>query len=162
MMPVSSFRVKAASSTLPPLTTSMISQPNFLGDFPFANTLEWYDYQASYINSLDVTTMTETPLYQDTANVSRVIVYKRKEPLHKDARIRLYGDRIVINDDMVFPFADTHAVTVLGRNKLNIYFAGEVYQLKSDKRFCALKYVHMFHRFQNIQRGESNDQFLGL
>ena len=132
------------------------------GDFPFANTLEWYDYQASYINSLDVTTMTETPLYQDTANVSRVIVYKRKEPLHKDARIRLYGDRIVINDDMVFPFADTHAVTVLGRNKLNIYFAGEVFQLKSDKRFCALKYVHMFHRFKNIQRGESNDQFLGL
>ena len=132
------------------------------GNFPFENTLQWYDYQASYINSLDVTTMTEEPLYQDTANVTKVIVYKRKEPLLKNARLELYGDRVVINGDMVFPFKDTHAVTVLGRNKLNIYFGGEVFQFKGGKRMCALKYVHMFHRFQNIQRGESDDQFLGL
>ena len=132
------------------------------GNFPFENTLQWYDYQASYINSLDVTTMTEEPLYQDTANVTKVIVYKRKEPLLKNARLELYGDRVVINGDMVFPFKDTHAVTVLGRNKMNIYFGGEVFQFKGGKRLCALKYVHMFHRFQNIQRGESDDQFLGL
>lgn len=132
------------------------------GNFPFENTLQWYDYQASYINSLDVTTMTEEPLYQDTANVTKVIVYKRKEPLLKNARLELYGDRVVINGDMVFPFKDTHAVTVLGRNKMNIYFGGEVFQFKGGKRMCALKYVHMFHRFQNIQRGESDDQFLGL
>ena len=132
------------------------------GDFPFETTLQWYDYQASYINSLDVTTMTEEPLYRDTANVSKVIVYKRKEPLLKNAQLELYGDRVVINGDMVFPFADTHAVTVLGRNKMNIYFGGEVFQFKGGKRMCALKYVHMFHRFQNIQRGESDDQFLGL
>ena len=132
------------------------------GDFPFETTVQWYDYQASYINSLDVTAMTEAPLYQDAANVSRVIVYKRKEPLYENARIELYGDRIVLNGDKVFPFAETHAVTVLGRNKLNIYFGGDVYQFKGSKRFCALKYVHIFHRFNNIHRGESNDQFLGL
>ena len=132
------------------------------GDFPFEDTLQWYDYQASYINSLDVTTMTEEPLYRDAANVTKVIVYKRKEPLLENARLELYGDRVVVNGDMVFPFTDTHAVTVLGRNKMNIYFGGEVFQFKGDKRFCALKYVHMFHRFQNIRRGESDDQFLGL
>ncbi len=132
------------------------------GDFPFETTLQWYDYQASYINSLDVTAMTQEPLYRDTANVSKVIVYKRKEPLYENAQLQLFGDRVVLNGDRVFPFADTHAVTVLGRNKMNIYFGGEVFQFKGDKRFCALKYVHMFHRFQNIQRGESDDQFLGL
>ena len=94
--------------------------------------------------------------------MTKVIVYKRKEPLLKNARLELYGDRVVINGDMVFPFKDTHAVTVLGRNKMNIYFGGEVFQFKGGKRMCALKYVHMFHRFQNIQRGESDDQFLGL
>ena len=132
------------------------------GNFPFETTLEWYDYQASYINSLDVTTMTQEPLYRDTANVSKVIVYKRKEPLLENATLELYGDRVVINGDMVFPFADTLAVTVLGRNKMNIYFGGEVYQFKGGKRMNALKYVHMFHRFQNIQRGESDAEFLGL
>ena len=132
------------------------------GDFPFETTLQWYDYQASYINSLDVTAMTEEPLYRDTANISKVIVYKRKEPLHKNAQIALYGDRVVINGEQVFPFAETHAVTVLGRNKLNIYFGGEVYQFKGGKRFCALKYVHFFNRFKNIQRGEPDNPFLGL
>lgn len=132
------------------------------GDFPMETTLQWYDYQASYINSLDVTAMTREPLYRDTANVSKVIVYKRKEPMLENARIRLFGDRVVIGEDWVLPFAETHAVTVLGRNKLNIYFGGEVYQFKGGKRFCALKYVHIFHRFKNIHRGESDDQFLGL
>lgn len=132
------------------------------GDFPFETTLQWYDYQASYINSLDVTTMTEEPLYRDTANVSKVIVYKRKEPLHKNTAIALYGDRVVINGEQVFPFAETHAVTVLGRNKLNIYFGNEVYQIKGDKRLCALKYVHIFNRFKNIHRGEPGNPFLGL
>lgn len=132
------------------------------GDFPFATTTAWYDYQAAYINSLDVTTMTQEPLYRDRARVSRVIVYKRKEPMLENAGIELYGDRVVIDGAWVIPFEEATAVTVLGRNKLNIYHDGQVYQLKGDKRFGALKYVHIFHRFKNISRGESNDQFLGL
>ena len=136
------------------------------GDLPFANSLEWYDYQANYINSLDVTAMTAEPLYRDTAQFSKVIVYKRKELLRKEVSLSLYGDRIVVDEgkenQLVFPFADTLAVTVLGRNKINIYHDGQIYQIKSHKRFCGLKYVHIFHRYKNIMRGEPNDQFLGL
>lgn len=63
---------------------------------------------------------------------------------------------------MVFPFAQTDAVTVLGRNKLNIYQGKKVYQLKGGKRFNALKYVHIYHRHRNISRGDENGKFLGL
>jgi hypothetical protein len=132
------------------------------GELPFETTVQWYDYQEKFVNSLDVTAMTEVPLYRDRAAVARVIVYKRKEPLRKNAEIALYGDRIVVDSSWSLPFSEVTAVTVLGRNKLNIYHGSEIYQLKGGKRLCALKYVHIFNRCKNIMRGEENDQFLGL
>ena len=61
-----------------------------------------------------------------------------------------------------FTFEELLAVTVLGRNKLNIYFDDRVLQFKGDKRFNAVKYVHLFHRYKNLKRGDDNVQFLGL
>ena len=37
-----------------------------------------------------------------------------------------------------------------------------IYQIKSDKRFNALKYVHIFNRYNNICKGDQNVKFLGL
>lgn len=135
-------------------------------DFPFPFVGQWYDYQEDFINALDVTAMTETPIFRDEARFSEVIVYERKVLLRESARLSLYGDRIVLDEataeELAFPFADTDAVTVLGRNKLNIYYGKKVYQLKGDKRFNALKYVHIYHRHKNITRGDTDGKFLGL
>ena len=46
--------------------------------------------------------------------------------------------------------------------KLNIYYEDTILQLKGDKRFNAVKYVHLFHRYKNLKRGNDNEQFLGL
>ena len=136
------------------------------GDFPFRFVAEWYDYQKDFINGLDLTSYLEEPLYQDTARLSEVIVYKNKQVLWEQAHIRLYGDRILLENGqggtMLFAFDETDAVTVLGRNKLNVYHGGKIYQFKGDKRFNALKYVHIFHRYKNLQKGEGNGKFLGL
>ena len=75
--------------------------------------------------------------------------------------MRLYGDRITL-DDQVFPFADLSAVVVLGKNKVNLYTGNDVLQLKGDKRFNALKYVHFFHKYKNTKAGDTNGKFLGL
>ncbi len=132
--------------------------------FPFV--AQWYDYQEDYINSLMVTDFTESPLFCDSARLSEVIVYQRKNLLRKEAAFSLYGNRIVVDegtaDELCFLFDDLHAVTVLGRNKLNIYCGKRVYQLKGGKRFNALKYVHIFHRYKNIQKGDETVRFLGL
>ena len=61
-----------------------------------------------------------------------------------------------------FSFDSASAVTVLGKNKLNVYFEGKIYQLKGSKRFNALKYVHFYHRYDNIVKGDANGKFLGL
>ena len=132
--------------------------------FPFV--AQWYDYQEEFINNLMVTDYTEVPLFCDSARFSEVIVYKRKKLIKKEATFSLYGDKIVVDegtaDELWFLFDDLHAVTVLGRNKLNIYCGKRVYQLKGGKRFNALKYVHIFHRYNNIQKGDNTVRFLGM
>lgn len=134
--------------------------------FPFSFTTGWYDYQKDFINKLDVTQFTDEPLYRDRSSLSQVIVYKNKQTLREDAEIALYGDRIVIDEgaenQMILPFEDIMAMSVLGRNKLNIYYGDHVYQLKSNPRFNALKYVNIYFRCKNITRGEPDSTFLGL
>ena len=130
-------------------------------EFPFRFVGQWYDYQCDFVNKLDLGCYVEEPMYQEIANVSEVIVYKNKEPLKTDADISLYGDRIEI-DEMVLPFEEISTVAVLGRNKANIYWGKRVLQLKGDKRFNALKYVNIYYRHKNIQKGDEYGKFLGL
>ena len=105
--------------------------------------------------------MTETPVYEETVELRKVHVYKHKELLKQNAVVRLYGDRITV-DDRVFPFETLGAVVVLGKNKVNLYAGNEVLQLKGDKRFNALKYVHFYYRHKNITRNDENNTFLGI
>ena len=100
-------------------------------------------------------------MYQDRACWSEVILYKNKKLLNKHAKIALYGDRMVI-DQLIIPFEEAGTITVLGKNKLNIYIEDKVYQLKGDKSFNALKYVNMFYHYKNVSKGDTNEQFLGL
>ncbi len=135
-------------------------------DFPFAYTTQWYDYQKAFVNELDVTAYTQEPLYRDAVSVSEVEVYKKKTLLRKEAALALYGDRLVIDEgqegEWPLPFEEITAISVLGRNKLNVYYGKTILQIKSDKRFNALKYVNIYYRHKNILRGDCDDQFLGL
>lgn len=134
--------------------------------FPFRFVTEWYEYQQSFVNGLDPENYLQRPMFTDQANMLEVIAYHRKQPVMDNAELTLYGDRISVRDktgqQMLFPFGEVSAVTVLGRNKANIYHDGHIYQLKGGKRFNALKYVNIFHRWTNIQEGDGNGKFLGL
>ena len=134
-------------------------------DFPFRFVADWYDYQLDYVNALDVTALTEKPIYLERARALEVIPCEKKNLVADNAAVSLYGDRIVLDlqaSQLCFEFDSTSAVTVLGRNKLNIYSDGKIYQLKGDKRFNALKFVHIYHRYKNIKKGDENNAFLGL
>ena len=80
-------------------------------------------------------------------------------------QLRLFGGRLEVcfgEEKRVFSFRETSAFTVLGRNKLNAYFEGKVFQFKGDKHFNAVKYVQLFYRFQNLLKGDEHGKFLGL
>lgn len=136
------------------------------GKMPFRFVNDWYEYQADFVNTLDVNEYTDKPIYRDSASFSEVIVYKNKHLLRKEAAISLYGDKVIIDEgtenEFVIPFENTMALSVLGRNKLNIYYDKHVYQLKGDKHFNAIKYVNIYFRYKNILKGEENVKFLGL
>ena len=135
-------------------------------EFPFRFIADWYDYQKDFINKLDVNEYIAAPIYHDEADVFEVIINKKKVPFKSGAQISLYGDKIVfdegMSDETKLSFDEISAVSVLGRNKANIYFGDKVYQLKGDKRFNALKYVHIYYRHKNITKGNECEQFLGL
>lgn len=131
-------------------------------EFPYRFAGDWYTYQCDYINSLDIDGLKSEVDYSEKAGLWNVVVYKNKYKTADSLTIRLKGDRITVGDDLVFDFDETDAVTVLGKNKVNIYHKGKVYQLKGNERFNALKYVNIFNRYRNIREGNSNVEFLGL
>ena len=135
-------------------------------EFPFRFVNDWYEYQNNFIRKLDVSPWLEKPMYRDKARLSEVIVYKNKRPILEDAVVCLYGDRITVEGEgmemLNFDFSRTEVVTVLGKNKLNIYYGGVIYQIKGDVRFNAVKYVNIFYKFKNTEEGNGDGEFLGL
>ena len=91
---------------------------------------------------------------------------KNKIPHREKASLSLYGDRIVADEgkenEWKLPFSELSAVSVLGKNKLNVYYGEKVYQITGSKRFNALKYVNIYYRWKNIKEGNENGKFLGL
>ena len=134
-------------------------------DFPYRFVNEWYEAQSDYINSIDTTVLTDEPVFSDISDFLEVIPYKKKRTISENSRVYLYGDRITVlvdGEETVFPFADCNAVTVLGRNKVDIYHGDKIYQLKGGKDMNGLKFVHFYNRYKNISKGDKNAKFLGL
>lgn len=131
-------------------------------EFPFSTIGEWYDYQCNFISHLDLQPYYEKPIYQDEVKLFHVILYKNKKKLKNKTSLCLYGNHITI-DDKKLDFDSIHSISVLGKNKINIYTESLVYQIKGNKSFNAVKYVNIYYHYLNTQKGEKNDeQFLGF
>ncbi len=128
-------------------------------DFPFPYVAQWYQHQCDYVNQLDVQKYLLEPMYRDRVQLSMVEPYKRKHLLQEDAPVELYGNRIQAGK-LTLHFDDINVITVLGKNKLNIYHRDGIYQLKGAPRFNALKYMNIFYRSRQTPGKE--DSFLGI
>lgn len=148
------------------LPTKELRGLNF--ELPYRFVADWYAAQSDFVNSLRLDDFGKEPIYCENGSLAEVIVYKNKKVLIKEAKIRLFADRIEISgngESFVFPLAEIRAITVCGKNKLNLYFGDKLYQITGDKRFNALKYVNLTFRYKNIkkeEKGEEYDKFLGL
>ena len=135
-------------------------------DFPFEFYGEWYDYQNDFVNGLKLSEYEEKPLFTDEVTIKEVIIRKNKNMLREKASFALYGNRIAADEgtekEWLLPFSELSAVSVLGRNKLNIYHGKKVYQITGNKSFNALKYVNIYYRWKNISEDNKNGKFLGL
>lgn len=129
---------------------------------PFRFVADWYEAQSRAMLAADLSPYRETPLFTDTVGLYTTAVFEKRTLLAEEATLSVYDDRFTLSYNggiLTLPFAEIPAVTVLGRNKMNIYHGGTVYQIKADKRFCALRYVNTYYR----QKEEKEDaEFLGL
>ena len=135
------------------------------GEFPFRTVKQWYDCQSDFIRSRTDEELGDGLLYEDTVQFSEVIVYKEKKILSEKAALRLYRDRVECEFGgvkLTMSFDEVKVISVLGRNKLNIYWGEQLLQCKGDKRFNAVKYANLFYRYNNLQKGEKHGEFLGL
>lgn len=133
--------------------------------FKFRFVSDWYDYQKKFILSLDLPPYYEKPMYEEQAMLREVVPYSKKIVIYKSAAVSLYANKILVScgeQKEEYHFDGISSLAVLGKNKINIYLGKRVLQLKGDKRFNALKYVHIFYRYKQIQKGEANGEFLGL
>ena len=134
-------------------------------DLPFRFVAEWYDYQSESIKRTDPMILRGKPLYIEQVELREVVPYKKKVVISKEAKLTMWGDGIELEFAGVtqqLPFDDLSAVSVLGKNKLDLYHGDKIYQIKGDKRFNALKYVHMYHRYQSAKKGDDAEIFLGI
>ena len=133
--------------------------------FPFRFMTEWYRYQCDFVSRLDLTPYGETPIYEDKARFSEVEIYRRKHLIAKEATLAIYGGRYEVRTPagtQILPFDRVRTATVLGKNKLNLYFEDKLYQFKGDKRFNAIKYVNLYYHAINEKEGKQEHEFLGL
>ncbi len=123
---------------------------------------EWYEYQQKFIHNLDISKYFSKPCFLDKVSLFEVILYKNKKLINKKTNIECFGDKFIINNELL-NFTNISAVSVLGRNKLNIYYLDKVFQIKGNKRFNAVKYVNMFYHWQNTQQKKDEyGEFLGF
>lgn len=134
--------------------------------FPYRFTTEWYDAQCDFMRNLDLNPYMGTPIFAEKdVLLSEVQLYKRKKPISKNAQFTAYGDRFELaygGETITLGFDKLSAVTVLGKNKVNLYFDKTVWQIKGDKHMNAVKFVNLFYHHKNTQAGEPNGKFLGL
>ncbi|MBR5449402.1 MAG: 1-acyl-sn-glycerol-3-phosphate acyltransferase, partial [Clostridia bacterium] len=128
---------------------------------PYKNIGEWYDWQSNYINSIDPRALGAAPLHTAACELFLVVPNRKKRCVARGTPLALYADRLEVGG-IALPFCDTSVITVLGKNKLNIYHGDRVYQIKGGRRFCALRYMNIFYRVKNLEGKRKNDGFLGL
>ena len=137
-------------------------------NFPYKFISEWYNAQCDFVISSNLSAYTDRPIYSDlVTSYSQVIPYKKKIKLAKNVLFAVYNDRYCVSNDkysVTIPFDKITAVSVLGRNKLNIYVCSEIFQIKTkDKRFNALKYMNLYYHSSNLTKGViENGKLLGI
>ncbi|MCR4621134.1 MAG: 1-acyl-sn-glycerol-3-phosphate acyltransferase [Clostridiales bacterium] len=136
-------------------------------EFPYEWYSDWYDAQQAFIRSIDPDKYAGSPLFRDRADLMDVIVYRKKKRLRKNAKVTLYGDRIVLDENaesaLTLRFSDITVAAVQLRNKLNLQLSdGKLYQLKGSRCFNAVKYINLFYRYQFIHGVNRDELYLGF
>ena len=86
------------------------------------------------------------------------IKFKRKKKL-MDGKVKVSINSSALTvcgrtGEISFPLDEITALTMVGKKKFNFYHNGRILQIKGDKRFCAIKYVHIFEGLRKAAKNK--------
>ena len=111
----------------------------------FSRIQEWFEWEREEI----VKEVYEgLPVCDENVIFRESIKLRRKKKLAV-GKLTIDKDSLVIGN-FVFPLKDVTAVTMVGKRKFNFYYDNKIWQVKGEKRFCAIKYVHIFNGLKKI------------
>lgn len=134
------------------------------GKCNFENVKQWDDFQKDCIRNynLDNINNKEIIFYDENVCFKENIRCKRKVELGI-GKITLFKDRFEISADNkhILNIKDINSIAIFGKNKMQIYYKNNIFQIIASKNFNALKYQNMFYNIKNKINGVT-DEFLGL
>ena len=88
-----------------------------------------------------------------------------RESVKLKRKIKLPGDTVTLDKEALtisgegqtsrYPLSEIDAITAVGKKKFNFYYKGKILQVKGDKRFCSIKYVHAFDGMRDARKEEA-------
>ncbi|MDE6617440.1 MAG: 1-acyl-sn-glycerol-3-phosphate acyltransferase [Clostridiales bacterium] len=122
----------------------------------FEHIDDWYEWEKKEI----VTAVVNGTRIEDGDILFREsIKFKKKKKLNGN-RVSIDKDNLIISKDdrkQVFPLSEITALTMVGKKKFNFYFDGKTLQVKGAKRFCAIKYVHIFDGLRRLNEQHTQE-----
>lgn len=115
------------------------------GEQEFYRIYEWFEWERKEIAER---VGNGEKIQDDGVLFRESIKFKRKKKLlGGTAAISIDKNALTVTGKTgtdVFPLIEITALTMVGKKKFNFYHNGRILQIKGDKRFCAIKYVHIF------------------
>ena len=121
------------------------------GKQKFGRIYEWYEWErAEIVNRVrdGETIGDENVLFRESIKFKR-----KKKLLGGSADISMDENTLTVTGKTgtaVFRLSEITALTMVGKKKFNFYHKGRILQIKGGKRFCAVKYVHVFDGLRKL------------
>lgn len=118
---------------------------------PFGAIKEWHDWEKN--ETLIAAERKDGVIFTDGGiEFFESVRFKRKNKL--DGRVlNANGSGLTVEGKKggaFYPFEEMDGFTIVGKRKFNFYYRGKTYQIKGDKKFCALKYLHLYEGVQYV------------
>ncbi|PWM72403.1 MAG: hypothetical protein DBX59_06395 [Bacillota bacterium] len=120
----------------------------------YRRILEWFEWEKKEIAARVLAgerVSDEGVLFRES------IKFKRKKKLDGSG-VAIDKDNLYVTGgaaEQVYPLKDIVALTMVGKKKFNFYYGNRILQIKGDKRFCAVKYAHIFDGL-NAERNKND------
>ena len=123
----------------------------------FTKIYEWYDWERAQLTPrmLAGETLADGDIkFIDSVKCKRKIFLDGHAVSMDKRAIYIEG----LRQTYTFPLGEIEAMAAVGKKKFNFYFRGKIYQVKGNKRFCAVKYVHAFNGMREAKATHNSQE----